>query len=564
MTYPKYYIKHLVFNDGCEIDVDRDSIVVFVGSNNAGKSRSLKDISSLAKNHSASTIVVKSIMLNLDESVNLSAYLDEVAHKEPSSNNGFVYSGLDYQFYTRDASKYTQNRQDYDESANLFCRYLSTDKRLEICQPPNTINMNERPIHPIHSMAQDAELRKLISDSFFKAFGFHLIPDMRFGRTVPLRCVSEIPSLEGLNCKDELEREDAFYERLRKFSSLHEQGDGMRSFAGVLLNLALNYIRTFFIDEPEAFLHPPQARIMGEMIAKLLNQQQQTFIATHSESIVQGLIEGAPDRVKIIRLVRDGERNSVSLLENAEIAKIWSDPVLRYSNIMSGMFHTKTVVCESDSDCKFYSAVDACNKSKEGTFSSALFTYGGGKHRLPVIAKALKALNIDFRLVTDIDVLDSERIFKDICDAIGLVWNDVEADYRRIAANLQVPRDKVPRSEIKAVLDEVMTRGETFLMENEMSRIRDCLKAESKWDLLKKGGVAIIPPGEPTQAWKRLEQKLKGKGVFVVPVGELENFVKDVGGLHGPKWVDKVIQEYTDLNADIYCEARKFVKSMNI
>lgn len=52
-----------MFNDGCEIDVGRDSIVVFVGANNAGKSRSLKDISLLAKNHAASTVVVKSIVL---------------------------------------------------------------------------------------------------------------------------------------------------------------------------------------------------------------------------------------------------------------------------------------------------------------------------------------------------------------------------------------------------------------------------------------------------------------------------------------------------------------------
>ena len=63
MTYPKYYIRHLVFNDGREMDVDRDSIVVFVGANNVGKSRSLKDISLLAKNHAASTVVVKSIVL---------------------------------------------------------------------------------------------------------------------------------------------------------------------------------------------------------------------------------------------------------------------------------------------------------------------------------------------------------------------------------------------------------------------------------------------------------------------------------------------------------------------
>lgn len=564
MTYPKYFVKHLSFNDESEIDVGRDSIVVFVGANNAGKSRSLKDVSSLVKHQKARTLVVKKADLNIDENSVLDEYLDEVSSKELQNNGGYVYSGLNYRFYLKDPKAFGRNRVEYDECANLFCRYLSTDERLAICCPPNTINVDELPTHPIHLMTRKPELRNLISDSFAKAFGLYLIPDVHFGRTVPLRCVMDIPSMDGVDAKDELEREDAFYEKLRNSPMLQDQGDGMRSFAGVLLNLALSYVRTFFIDEPEAFLHPPQARIMGEMIAKLLNQQQQAFIATHSESIVQGLIEAAPARVKIIRLVREGDRNVVSILENSEIAKIWSDPVLRYSNIMSGMFHAKTVVCESDSDCKFYSAVDACNKLNAGTYSNALFTYGGGKHRLPIIATALRALNIDFRLVVDIDVLDSERLFKEICESSGLTWRDVENDYECVAANLRIPRDKVPRADIKEVLSEVASHEGTYIEDGEISRIRDCLKTESKWELLKKGGVAIIPRGDPIQAWKRLDQNLKRKGVFVVPVGELENFVKEVGGLHGPKWVDKVLQEYADLNADIYREAREFIKAMDI
>ncbi len=38
------YISKIVFNNGSDIDLQPNDIVVFVGPNNAGKSQSLKDI----------------------------------------------------------------------------------------------------------------------------------------------------------------------------------------------------------------------------------------------------------------------------------------------------------------------------------------------------------------------------------------------------------------------------------------------------------------------------------------------------------------------------------------
>ena len=448
----------------------------------------------------------------------------------------------------------------------VFFRHLSTDVRLAICQPPNAVERDARPEHPIHVITRDAGLRNLISNTVHEAFGLYLVPDPMYGRTVPLWCVPELPSLDGIDCKDELEREDAFYCKVRKFSMLQEQGDGMRSFAGILLNLALPSVRTFCIDEPEAFLHPPQARIMGEMIAKLLSQQQQAFIATHSESIVKGLMEAAPDRVKVVRIVREGDKNIVSKLDSAELSQFWKDPILRYSDIMTGMFHDKTVICESDSDCKLYSARDSHLKESAGRFSEALFVSGGGKHRLPVIAKALCSLKIDFRIITDIDVLDNETTFKSVAESVGVAWNDVSRDYQVVVANLRTPRDRVPRGEIVDLLKEIIGQASTYLAEAEIGRINDCLKTESKWTLLKKSGIAVIPAGEATLAWQRLDLKLKERGVYVVHVGELENFIKEVGSgkLHGPKWVDKVLHDYPDLDNEVYNTLREFVVSLRV
>lgn len=49
--------------------------------------------------------------------------------------------------------------------------------------------------------------------------------------------------------------------------------------------------------------------------------------------------------------------------------------------------------------------------------------------------------------------------------------------------------------------------------------------------------------------------------IFIVPVGELEGFVKAVGG-HGPEWVNDVLEQYPDLNDSVYKDLREFIKGM--
>lgn len=50
-------IDRLIFNDGTELPLNPTDIVVFVGPNNAGKSRSLKDIYSLLSSPNGSIVV---------------------------------------------------------------------------------------------------------------------------------------------------------------------------------------------------------------------------------------------------------------------------------------------------------------------------------------------------------------------------------------------------------------------------------------------------------------------------------------------------------------------------
>ena len=101
--------------------------------------------------------------------------------------------------------------------------------------------------------------------------------------------------------------------------------------------------------------------------------------------------------------------------------------------------------------------------------------------------------------------------------------------------------------------------GETALsVEPEIEQV---FKKASPWDAIKDAGAAAIPPGTPTQHWKRLQELGKAIGLWIVPVGELEGFCKAVGG-HGPRWVQQVI-EARDLSEDNELSAaREFVKNV--
>lgn len=81
-----------------------------------------------------------------------------------------------------------------------------------------------------------------------------------------------------------------------------------------------------------------------------------------------------------MRLTRNGEINHAAVLNEQDVKDLWSDPLLRYSNVLDGLFHDAVVLCESDSDFRYYQAVldvPARNSRKTMTENrqSAVFKY---------------------------------------------------------------------------------------------------------------------------------------------------------------------------------------------
>jgi len=100
-------------------------------------------------------------------------------------------------------------------------------------------------------------------------------------------------------------------------------------------------------------------------------------------------------------------------------------------------------------------------------------------------------------------------------------------------------------------------------MEYEIKKINELLKKTTEWSSLKKSGTAAIPSGDSRKAYDIIEKNLKNKGIFIVPVGEIEQFVPVIGG-HGPAWVNEVLIKYPDLASSEYDEIKKFVESWGL
>ncbi|MBP6448279.1 MAG: ATP-binding protein [Saprospiraceae bacterium] len=557
----RFWLNEIQFSDTTKIKLEQNDIVVLVGPNNAGKSASLKEMLGLINANHFQGKVMKSI--NIVRKGSEPELFSLISSKSiiDTSKEQPLYSGFGFSFYKSVAKSNWENyKNGIQHISPLFCNLLTTEQRLLAANPANNIQFTKSPFsHPIHFLQRYDSLEEKFCDYFRQAFGADLIVHRNSGNVVPLY-VGQKPVLR----KGEDRVSEGYLRDLESLDLLQEQGDGMRSFVGLLLNVFVSDYSMLFIDEPEAFLHPPQARLLGKMLAKDLPADRQLFLATHSESFLKGLLDANVINLKIIRIQREGSINKVSMLNSSDINHIWNDSLLRHSNVLDGLFHSKVVICESDSDSRFFSAVlSALFDNTNSIAPDVLFINCGGKHRIPTAVKALKKLNVPIKVVADFDVLNDTNPLKEIFEDLGGTWLDVEVDWKLVKREIEQKRPEFltadAKKEIETILNSITDR---IFPKPKISEIQKTLKKASAWTEAKEVGKAFIPSGNASQAFERIQVKFIEKGLLILEVGELESFVKSIGN-HGPKWVSEVLAK--DLKNDRELEpARQFVNQLII
>lgn len=517
---PQVFIKSIIFNDGTQLPLNYNSIIVFTGANNSGKSQVLRDVeTSLDKSNSFPTIVIKDIEYDFLGTIDEETFFKERFNVNQNGHYEIFESNCAFEKST--LQSYWKNRTFYSGLHLLFIKRLSTERRLT---SSNALQRNDQPErNPIYKLNQNESLAQKLSDYFRQAFGSDLIVNRNDMKTIPLH-TGQAPDKTAFT----IAKQDEYYNQVTKLPKLQEQGDGMRSFTSILLDTFTSEHSITLIDEPEAFLHPPQARLLGKMLVNNNPDNRQLLISTHSEDFLKGLLDADSENVTVIRINRDSNINRMSVLQNDKIKKLWGNPILRYSNILSGLFHEKVVVCESDYDCLFYQAIiDAIYEHKNEIAPDILFTHCGGKTRIKDVVSALKAVNVPVAAICDFDLLNTCHNFKPITASFGIDWDvELSVDMRIIYDSMNAKKSG----------------------------------ANNAWDQIKKVGKAGFTGNEPA-AYEKVEAVCKFAGLFVVPIGEMECFDKTVNR-EKKDWVYHVLEHYNLATEAKLEEARKFVQGI--
>lgn len=557
-------IESIEFSDSnsTTLSLPKGGLLIIVGPNNSGKSTALRELNSrlvFGNNYKGNGVtynVIKGVNLRKEGTADdLVAWLDEKGklNKTESSNPNT-------QINEQAARAHWVSIQAIGELWNLLSYYGVATQRVTNLASQQYDPRRTVPTTPLQIIWSNKKIEDELSSIMMSAFGVPLSINrssltMRLYTKKLPRLNSDIPT-------------DTYLDALESYPEIDGQGDGMRSFVEVLVNLKVKHNFCVVIDEPEAFLHPPQAILLGEQLKTSSGEDTQIVLATHSSDIVKGTLSNARNTlVTIVRLTREGDELNVKLIDANDIKKLWSDSSLRYSNLLDGVFNNAVILCEADADCRFYAAVmDSLPKNKNRYSSSdLLFAPVGGKHKIKKVADSFTKLGVPVRAIADLDLLNDKRLFKDTFEALGGDWSNISSDYETIKTFINSLPGALEGSKVKTKLKAITTSlPDTSLDRSHVKSINDVTRGfATSWGILKLKGARVFSSSSDKEAFKRIVATTKKSGLFLVGKGEMERFINksDVNSLHGEKWVTKVLEMNYHVSA-ANGSAGTFVKSV--
>ena len=549
MKKPTASISRIVFSGGQSIDFEPNDKIVLVGPNNSGKSLCLREVHEIASlGNRTHTLAIHNMEIKKSGTQDdLKKFLDNEATWSEE-----IYHYKDWQLHQ---NKIPAWERPYITKglAPGFIKSIAAADRLAICAIQPSISPTEQKSKPQHVLYDDSKLMDKISGLFRRAFGEDIMFDFRGGSRLPIH-VGSLPDFGGV-----VDRVgDTYVEAVRANSLLHEQGDGMKSYAGILFEAIVAARDIILIDEPEAFLHPPQMRQLGQTLAAEVGGQ--LLSATHSADIMRGFLEGTKGQLRVLRICRKGNKNIVREAAPEVIRELWEDPQFRYSNALEGIFHEQTIFCEDDSDCRLMNSVADYIAAERGQpWKDTAYVPTGGKHGIPDVAAVLRQIGVPVKAVFDIDFLSEEHLVKKAVEAFGGNWDEVRPYWARVDAAVREGVQSKTIPEIKRSIIALLNETEEESLPR--SDVIQTMKQNKPWKTVKRYGVDGIPKGQAQSDYGTLKDKLEGVGIYLVPVGEIENFCREIG-THGSEFVTKLLLEKGIGDPDLY-ELRAFVERIH-
>nr|WP_298416256.1 AAA family ATPase [uncultured Halomonas sp.] len=542
-------INRIALSNGTDLELEKFTLLV--GPNNVGKSQTLKDIHrKLVHGSEADTTLLAHVHIDRPGSFDeLMADLDvrvdttNIGHHtidgitSDSESNSMVRLRLEN---TRRIFDSTPDADfTFQKLGKFRVFYMDSESRLKIastCQ--NFIPGESSPKTLLQAMyGKFGELDDILADAFESTFGVKIRLDYSSGLQLRYAVSSDFGEIP--------DDPRAAYPLMKQFSSLESQGDGFRGFVAVVLSLLLSKDKVVLLDEPEAFLHPEQARRLGRWMADHIDAFPcQVIVATHNSNFLSGVLSGKQPAA-IFRLNRTENQTNFCPITAEATQALSTSPILSSQRVLEGIFARGVVVCEADSDRIIYSSVATHVHDNQ----ELLFIHAHNKQTIKDVVALLKQATIPVAAIVDIDLLNSDADLKHLLRAFG---HDAEnAESLRLRAEVAHSVEERPDEEILASTREAVTeflaqleRGEHTLSgaKGALGRIRS---ESSKWSTLKAAGLASLDATARASAEKVISN-CKASGLFIVPKGELEGWM-DLG-VRKNRWVIPALERITGGN----------------
>jgi hypothetical protein len=418
---------------------------------------------------------------------------------------------------------------------------------------------DEPPSHPLHSMEDDRALLHRLSQLSEEVFSYPLTLDTT-SHALLLRVGTPRVPAPRVD-----ESQAAYRADMATLPPLSQQGDGMRSFLGLLLPLITASHPIVVVDEPEAFLHPPQAAALGRALSTLAKDNKlQVILATHDRNLLTGLLDVEDVPISIVRLHRVGNQTTPHQLDPDNVRELWADATLRYTNVIDGLFHRLVVIAEADRDCRYYAAaLDAAHEDTPLPIppSEVLFVPSNGKQGMARLVGALQAVHTPVVTSPDLDILNDEGILDALVRALGGKWDELAHDYRIATDPFRQPRGQVRHSDVLAAIQGVLgpSPDAPYDAETREKVLAQLRSHESPWKSLKTAGDRAFSGAQATAAATRLLNALDAAGVVTVRVGELERFAPTVETGKGAAWLTAALQANAHKNPDVIAHVRRLL-----
>lgn len=504
MEFPLFEKMNLKFRStpSESVSIELNKLTIIIGPNNTGKSTLLGEIHSAISDESynpeASLVLDKCsprILATEEADALVSRFRFNRDYRH--ADDGYYYYGIaksenhSSHSHNRLVSSFSnegsweRNNRIFTHITRLMVKMLDGQSRLSI--------LNDAPLGDLRDARSVYSLKNaFLSDNLdeinsfvHEAFNAYLSVTSvtNAGSAVAFMTLDD-PTAVGVNPKLMDSTTIGFFENGDICSEAKTQSDGTKAFLGLLLELFFSSFDILLIDEPEAFLHPTLAYLLGTAVGKC-SAKKQIICSTHSVDFLRGCLDSVKE-LNLLRLTRDGG-GSVHVFEDYDLRKMQRVPLLRTASVMNGLFFNAVVVVEGDSDEAFYREINYRLKDDPGhqSLNNALFVTSHGVDTEYKIISILRKAGIPAASIVDFDFLGKST------DVFGKLL---------VSANINGTLFDSFKSQKQAVLSVVSVADED------------------------KSGVNKLNSSD-AQAVLSLIEGLGSYGIFVVPNGSLESWL---------------------------------------